>query len=157
MTLPQVKAKMQIDFVAVLERKMAIIRALYKELSRILDAEYAAGMAHDPESLKKLILRKRNCVNRFEHLVGSMGEQLDMMTGSAMRSTMPRTLVNRVEMIPGLTPGQEDVLLPLAMDLEQRHLDLMKAARRNGVLFKAALDRMSVAFKYVNQGKMRMP
>lgn len=157
MTLPQVKTKTQIDFVAVLERKMARVRALHKELNRILDAEYTAGMAHDPKSLKKLVLRKRNCVSRFEHLVRSMGEQLDMMGGSAMLSTMPRTLVNRVEMIPGLTPRQEDVLLPLAMDLEQRHLDLMKAARRNGVLFKAALGRLSVASKYVNQGNIITP
>ena len=157
MTLPLVKAKTQIDFVAVLERKMVRTQALHKELNRILDAEYTSGMAHDQKSLKKLILRKRNCVSRFEHFVRSMGEQLDMMAGSAMLSTMPRTLVNRVEMIPGLTPRQKDVLLPLAMDLEQRHLGLMKTARRNCVLFKTALDRLSVASKYVNQGNMRTP
>ena len=157
MTRPLVKAETKIGFVAVFERKMVKTRALHKELSRILDAEYAAGMAHDLKSLKKLVLRKRNCVNRFEQLVRSMGEQLDMMAGCEIRSTMSRSLVNRVKMIPGLTPGHKDVLLPLAMDLEQRHRDLIKSARRNGVWFKTALDRMSVASKYVNQGNMITP
>lgn len=154
MRLPLVKAETQTDFVAVLERKMIRIRALLNELNRILDAEYEAGMAYDSKSLKKLILRKQNSVNRFEHLVRAMGEQLGIMAVSEVPSTMPRTLVNRVKMIPGLTRRQEDVLYPLARDLEQRHLDLMKAAHRNGVLFKTALDRMSVASKYINQGKM---
>ncbi|WP_035240666.1 hypothetical protein [Desulfobacter vibrioformis] len=157
MRLPLVKAETQTDFVAVLERKMIRIRALLNELNRMLDAEYEAGMAYDSKSLKKLILRKQNSVNRFEHLVRAMDEQLSLMAGREMPSARPGTLVNWMTMIPGLTRRQKDVLFPLARDLEQRHLDLMKTARRNGVLFKNALDRMSVASKYINQGKVIVP
>lgn len=153
----EVKAEMETDFIAVLERKMVRTRALHKELSHILDAEYVAGMAYNPKSLKKFILRKRNCVNRFEHIVRSMGEQIDVMAGREMPSTMPRTLVNRVKTIQGLTPKQEEVLFALANDLEQRHRELMKAAYRNGLLFKKVLDRLSVTSKYVNQGNARTP
>lgn len=154
MILPLVKAENKTDPVALLERKMVRIRALHKELTRILDNEYVAGMAYDPKSLKKLILRKQNCANRFEHLIRSMGEQLGMMAGREIPSTMPRTLINRVKMIQGLTPEQEGVLFELANDLEKRHRELMKAARRNGLLFKRVLDRLSVTSKYVNQGNM---
>lgn len=153
----ELKAEMETDVVAVLERKMIRTQALINELNRILDAEYEAGRAYDSKSLKKLILRKQNSVNRFEHLVRAVGDQLGIMVVREMPSPMPRTLVNRVTMIPGLTRRQKDVLFPLARNLEQRHLDLMKAARRNGVLFKTALDRMSVASKYINQGKMVAP
>ncbi|MCG8552935.1 MAG: hypothetical protein MI799_21215 [Desulfobacterales bacterium] len=118
-------------------------------------------MTYDPKSLKKLILRKQNCVNRFEQLVrsinGAMGGPLGMTAGRKMPSTVPVTLVNRVKMIPELTPSQEDVLCPLAEDLDQRHLGLMEKSRRNGLFFKTALDRMSAASKYVNQGKMVTP
>jgi cell division protein ZapA (FtsZ GTPase activity inhibitor) len=74
-----------------------------------------------------------------------------------MSSTVPITLVNRLKRISGLTRGQEDVLFALARDLDQRHLDLMEKSRRNSVFFKTALNRMSVASKYVNQGKMITP
>lgn len=154
MTLPRVKADVETDFVAVLELKMVRIRALHKQLSHILETEYVAGMAYDSKSLKKLILRKRNCVNRFEHLVRSMGEQLGMMAWWEMPSTMSRTLVDRVKMIQGLTPTQEEVLFALANDLEQRHRELMKAASRNGLLFKSVLGRLSVTSKYVNHRNM---
>ena len=155
MILPQVKAKKESDLVAALEGKMVMTRALLNELIHILDAEYAAGMDYDLKRLKKLILRKQNSVKRFEHLARDMGGQLGIMTGHEMPSGMPEHLVNQVEMIPGLTPGQKDVLLPLARELEQKHLALMKTARRNGVMFKTALNRMSVTSKYVNQGNVR--
>lgn len=145
------KAKMETGLVAVLEQKMVRTRALHKELRHILEAEYVAGMAYDPKSLKKLILRKQNCVNRFELLVRAMGEQLGMMAGREMPSTMPDTLVNRVKMIQGLTPAQEEELVGLANDLEQKHRELMEAAHRNGLLFKKVLDRLSATSKYVNQ------
>ncbi|NDY70498.1 hypothetical protein DO021_10000 [Desulfobacter hydrogenophilus] len=154
MILPRVKADVETDSVAVLERKMVRIRALHKQLSHILETEYVSGMAYDSKSLKKLILRKRNCVNRFEHLVRAMGEQLGMMTGREMSSTMSRSLVDRVKMIQGLTPKQEEVLFGLANDLEQRHRELMKAASRNGLLFKSVLGRLSVTSKYVNHRNM---
>ena len=158
MIRPQVKAEVKIDPVSVLEREMVKIRALHKQLSHILDTEYVAGMAYDSKSLKKLILRKHNCVNRFEPLVRSMGEQIDMMAGRKMPSTMPRTLVDRVKMIQGLTPKQEKILFGLANDLEQRHRELMKAASRNGLLFKNVLSRLSVTSKYVNHRNMgRIP
>jgi len=154
MIIPLVKAATQTDSVAVLERKMIRIRALLNELNRILDAEYEAGMAYDSESLKKFILRKQNSVNRFEHLVRAMGELLDMMAGRKMPSTTPRTLVDRIKMIRGLTPKQEAVLFDIANDLEQRHRELMTAASRNGVLFKSVLGRLSVTSKYVNHRNM---
>nr|WP_320193719.1 hypothetical protein [uncultured Desulfobacter sp.] len=157
MTRPLVNAKMETDLMAVLERTMVRIRALHKELNRILDAEYMAGTAYDPKSLKKLILRKQNCVNRFERLIGSMADQLDMMAGREMPSTMPRTLVNRVKMLQGLTPEQEAVLFGLAEDLDQRHRTLMKAASRNGLLFKSVLSRLSVTSNYVNHRSMGAP
>lgn len=157
MTLPLVKIEMETDPVAVLERKMVRILALHKELNRILDAEYVAGMAYDPKSLKKLILRKQNCVNRFENLIRSMGEQLGIMAGRAMPYTMPKTLLNRVKMVQGLTPQQEAVLFALANDLDQRHRELKTAASRNGLLFKNVLNRMSVTFKYVNHRNMGAP
>lgn len=157
MTLPLVKTGVEPDPVAVLERKMVRIRAFHKELSHILDAEYAAGMAYDSKSLKKLILRKQNCVNRFEHLIRSMGEQLGMMAGRKIPSAMPGTLVNRIKTIQGLTPKQEEELLALANALEQRHQEVMKAASRNGFLFKNALNRLSVTSKYVNHRNMGAP
>lgn len=157
MILPLGEAEIKTDFAAVVERKMVRLRALYKALNFILDAEYTAGMAYDPKSLKKLILRKQNCVNRFEQLVRSMGGLLDITAVRQMPSTAPITLVNRLKMIPGLTRGKEDVLFALAGDLDQKHLDLMEKSRRNSVFFKTALDRMSVASKYVNQGKMITP
>jgi hypothetical protein len=157
MILPLVEAETKNDFAAVFERKMVRLRALYKALNNILDAEYTAGMTYDPKSLKKLILRKQNCVSRFEQLVRSMGGLLGMTAVRQMPSTVPITLVNRLKRISGLTRGQEDVLFALARDLDQRHLDLMEKSRRNSVFFKTALDRMSVASKYVNQGKMITP
>jgi len=129
MILPLVHSeKTETDHAAVLERKMIRIRALYDELNRILDAEYVAGMACDPKTLNKLILRKRNFIHRFENLVRAMGAQLGMMLDRGMPSAMPITLINQVKMIPGLTPAQEAVLFPLAKNLEQRHLRLMTAA-----------------------------
>ena len=158
MIRPQVKAEVQIDPVAVLEREMVKIRALHKQLSHILDTEYVAGMAYDSKSLKKLILRKHNCVNRFEPLVRSMGEQIDMMAGREIPSSISKNLVDRVKMLQGLTPNQEKVLFALANDLEQRHRGLMEAASRNGLLFKSVLNRLSVTSKYVNHRNMgRMP
>lgn len=155
MIRPRVKAKKESDVVGALERKMVRVRALLNELKRILDAEYVAGMNYDQKSLKKLILRKQNSVKRFEHLACAMGGQLDMMADPEMPSCIPRNLVNLVKMIPGLTSEQKDVLLPLARDLEQNHLALMKTARRNGVMFKTALNRMSATSKYVNQENVR--
>lgn len=161
MILPLVEAETKTGLAAVLERKMVRLRALYTSLDFILDAEYTAGMAYDPKSLKKLILRKQNCVNRFEQLVrsinGAMGGPLGMTVVRDMPSTVPITLANRVKMIPELTRSQEDLLCPLAEDLDQRHLDLIKKSRRNGLFFKTVLDRMSAASKYVNQGKMVTP
>ncbi|WP_321495798.1 hypothetical protein [uncultured Desulfobacter sp.] len=157
MILPVNKAEMTTDFVAVLEYKMIRTRALHKELRHILDTEYVAGMAYDQKSLKKLILRKRNYVNRFEHLIRSMGEHLDMMTDRDVPSTMLRTLANRIKMIQGLPPEKEEVLFALANDLEQKHQELMKAARRNGLMFKSVLSRLSVTSKYVNHSNMRIP
>lgn len=158
MILPLVETKTKTGLAAVLERKLVRLRALYKSLDFILDAEYTAGMTYDPRSLKKLILRKQSCVNRFEQLVRSMDRAMGgphgMTAVREMTSTGPITLVNRMKMIPELTRSQEDVLFPLARDLDQRHLDLMKKSRRNGLFFKTALDRMAVASKYVNQGKM---
>ncbi|WP_020588189.1 flagellar export chaperone FlgN [Desulfobacter curvatus] len=157
MILPLIKPEVETDSVAVLERKMIRLRALYKELIHIIDAEYAAGMAYDSKSLKKLVLRQQNCVNRFEHLNRSMGKQLGMMAGREMPSTMPKTLVNRVKMIRGLTPKQEDELSALANDLEQKHRKLMQAASRNSQLFKRVLNRLSVTSKYVNHRNMGAP
>ncbi len=158
MILPLIYTDMEAeDQVAVLERKMVRTRALHKELNRILDAEYVAGMAYDPKSLNQLILRKRNCVNRFEHLVRAISEQLRAMAGREIPSTMPRTLVNRVKMIPNLTSEQKELLFPLARDLENRHRELMNSARRNGVLFKGVLDRLHAASSYVHQGRTLTP
>jgi len=157
MILPLGEAETKTDFAAVFERKMVRLRALYKALNLILDAEYTAGMAYDLKSLKKLIIRKQNCVKRFEQLVRSMGGLLGMTAVREMPSTVPISLVNRLKRVSGLTRGQEGVLFPLARDLDQRHLDLMLKSRRNSVFFKTALDRMSVATKYVNQGKMITP
>lgn len=154
MILPLVKSDIQTDPVASLERKMIKIRALHKQLRHILDAEYAAGLAYDSNSLKKLVLRKHNCVNRFEHLAGSMGRQLDMMAGRKMDSIALKNLVERVKMVRGLTPKQETVLLAIAKDLEQKHRELIKAASRNGLLFKSVLGRLSVTSQYVNHKNM---
>lgn len=156
MIRPLVEAEVKTDFVAVLEQRMVKIRALHKELIHILDAEYAAGTANDLKSLKKLILRKRNCVNRFTHLIRSMGEQPDMRAGRVTSSVMPISLVDRVKTLQGLTPNQEELLLSLATVLEQGHLELMKSASRNGRLFKNVLGRLSVTAKYVNHSKMGM-
>ena len=147
------KTEPETNPVAVLERNMTRTRALHKELARILDAEYVAGMAYDPKSLNTLILRKRNCVNRFEHLVRTVNRQLISMAGKDMPSTMPRTLVNRVKMVPGLTAKEQELLFPLARELEALHRDLMESARRNSVLFKSVIDRLAVSSKYLTQGK----
>jgi len=154
MIRPQVKAKVETDLVAVLERKMVKTQALHKKLNHILNTEYVAGMDYDSKSLKKLIIRKHNCVNRFKHLVRSMGEQINMMAGQETPSSISKNLVDRVKMIRGLAPKQEEALFALANDLEQRHRGLMEAASRNGLLFKSVLNRLSATSKYVNHRDM---
>nr|WP_319393164.1 hypothetical protein [uncultured Desulfobacter sp.] len=155
MILPLVKSKMQTDPVADLERKMIKIRVLQKQLCHILDAEYTAGMAYDSKSLKKLILRKRNCVNRFEHFAGSMGRQFDVMTRQKITSSIrSKNLADRVKMVQGLTQKQKTVLLGIATDLEQQHRELIRAASRNGLFFKSVLGRLSATSKYVNHKSM---
>ena len=115
MILPLVKSKLQTDPVTDLERKMVKIRVLHTQLRNILDAEYTAALAYDSKFLKKLILRKRNCVGRFEHLAGSMGRQLDMMAGQKMTSIALKNLADRVKMVQGLTKNRKRYCLGLQL------------------------------------------
>ena len=135
------KQEVFIDSVTVLEQKMVKIRACHKALRHILEAEFVAGTSYDSKSLKKLILRKRNCANRFEYLVGSTNAQIARMT----RQKMPSTLAGRVKMIQGLTSNEQDTLVGLANDLEQRHEELMTAAARNALMFKRVIARLAAA------------
>lgn len=155
--IPLVESDIKMDMAAVLERKMIRARALHKELNRILEAEYVAGMANDPKSLSNFLLRKKSCVNRFETLVRAINEQLQIMIQGPIPSTMSLTLVNLIQMVPGLTQEQAGVLCSLARDLEKGHSDLLNLARRNGLLFKRVLDRLHAASSYANQGRSLSP
>ncbi len=138
-----------------LERKMTRTLALHKELKRLLKAEYDAGKAVDRKTLEKLTLRKKNCVNRLEHLVRTISIGLKEMGGGDLPATVPKTMPNRVRAIPGLCPEHEAVLIPLARALEQGHRDLVREARKNTALFKGVLNQLWAASRYANQGKMR--
>jgi hypothetical protein len=149
------KKTVVIDPVAVLEQKMVKLRAFHRSLGHILEAEYVAGASYDSKSLKKIILRKRNCVNRFEQLVSSMTAQIGKMAGQKLPAAEPKTLAGHVKMIQGLTPKAQGVLEGLANDLDQRHLELMGAAARNGLMFKRVMDRLAAASRYVDHRNMR--
>nr|WP_321399657.1 hypothetical protein [uncultured Desulfobacter sp.] len=144
------KQEVIIDPVTVLEQKMVKMRACHKVLRHILEAEYVAGTSYDADSLKKLILRKRNCANRFESLVASTNAQIGRMTRQKMPAAMPDTLAGHVKMIQGLTPDQQETLVGLANDLEQRHEELMSTAARNALMFKRVIARLAAASRYVD-------
>ena len=153
MMIPLFKENADIEGFDVLERKMIRTMALHRELQHILALEYEAGKACRPKELDRLLLRKKNSVNRFEHLVRSINEQLNRMAYMALPKTAPRTLVNRVKVLLGLTPELEATLVPLARSLEAEHRKLIEAARRNTALFKDVLGRYWVAGQYASQGE----
>ncbi len=153
--IPLFKENTEIDECETLERKMIRTMALHRELKLTLAAEYDAGKEYNPKALAKLTLRKRNSVNRFEHMVRTISAQLRRMTGRDLPPTVPRTLANRVRSLPGLTPEHESVLIPLARDLEAEHRTLIEKARRNSSLFKTKLTRLRAAGSYADQGKFR--
>lgn len=150
----QDKKEVVLDPVKVLEQKMVKVQAFHRALGHILESEYVAGMSYNSKSLKKLILRKRNCVNRFEQLVSSMNDQIGKMAGQKLPATKPRTLSGHVKMIQGLTPKEQARLVGLADDLEQRHSELMGTATRNGLMFKRVMDRLAAASRYVDHRNM---
>ncbi len=153
--IPLFKEDIDVDQFDALERKMVRTLALHNELNKLLKAEYEAGKAVDRKTLEKLTLRKKNCVNRLEHLVRTISGQLKEMGDGDLPSTVPKTMPNRVRAIPGIDPEHEAVLIPLAQALEQGHRELVREARKNTVLFKGVLDQLWAASKYANQGKMR--
>lgn len=150
---PLFKENTETDGFDTLERKMVRTLALHREMKNLLEAEYEAGEKFDTREMDKLILRKNNCVNRFEHLVGSIRDQLKRMAGRDLPRTCPRTLANRLRAIPGLTPDLEATLLPLARDLEEENRLLIQATRKNMVMLKGAIDRIWAVSQYAHQGK----
>jgi hypothetical protein len=150
---PLFKENTETDGFDTLERKMVRTLALHREMKKLLEAEYEAGEKFDTREMDKLILRKNNCVNRFEHLVGSIRDQLKRMAGRDLPRTCPRTLANRLRAIPGLTPDLEATLLPLARDLEEENRLLIQATRKNMVMLKGAIDRIWAVSQYAHQGK----
>lgn len=151
--IPLFKENAETDGFDTLEKKMVRTLALHREMKKLLEAEYEAGQKFDTRELDKLILRKNNCVNRFEYLVGSIRDQLKRMAGRELPRTCPRTLANRLRAVPGLTPDLEATLLPLARDLEEENRTLIEAARKNTVMFKGAIKRLWVVSQYTRQGK----
>ena len=151
--IPLFKENLEDESFHTLEKKMIRALGLHREMKKLLKTEYEAGQKFDTRELNKLILRKNNCVNRFEHLVGSIREQLKRMAGRKLPRTCPRTLANRVRAIPGLTPDLEASLLPLARDLEEENRLLIKATRKNMVMFKGAMKRLWAVSQYTHQGK----
>jgi len=150
---PLFKENAETDGFDTLEKKMVRTLALHREMKKLLEAEYEAGEKFDTGELAKLTLRKNNCVNRFEYLVGSIRDQLKRMAGRELPRTCPRTLANRLRAVPGLTPDLEATLLPLARDLEEENRTLIEAARKNTVMFKGAIKRLWVVSQYAHQGK----
>nr|NJM04467.1 flagellar protein FlgN [Desulfobacula sp.] len=153
MMTPLFKENTEIDGFDTLERKMIRTLALHRELTKLLEAEHEAGQKVDTRELGKLTLRKNNCINRLEHLVGSIRDQLKRMAGKELPRTCPRTLANRLKTIPGLTPDLEETLLPLARDLEEENRVLVEASRRNMAMLKGAIDRIWAVSQYAHQGK----
>lgn len=151
--IPLFKENAETDGFDTLEKKMVRTLALHREMKKLLEAEYEAGQKFDTRELDKLILRKNNCVNRFEYLVSSIRDQLKRMAGRELPRTCPRTLANRLRAVPGLTPDLEATLLPLARDLEEENRTLIEAARKNTVMFKGAIKRLWVVSQYTRQGK----
>jgi len=138
-----------------LERKMVRTLALHQEMKQLLEAEYGAGLSYDAKTLAKLTLRKNNCVNRFEHLVGAIRDQMKRMAAMPLPPTCPRTLANRLKAIPGLTPELEEKLLPLARKLEEENRALIQASRRNVKMLRGAMDRIWAVYQYTRtQGQM---
>ena len=147
------KETAEIDGLDTLEKKMVRALALHREMKKLLEAEYEAGEKCDTRELNKLILRKNNCVNRFEHLVGSICDQLKRMGGKNLPRTCPRTLVNRLKAIPEFDPDLDETLLPLARALEAENLAVIRAARKNMVMLKGVIKRFWVVSQYTHQGK----
>jgi len=151
--IPLFKENLEDNSFHTLERKMVRALALHREMKKLLEAEYDAGQKFNTRELDKLILRKNNCVNRFEYLVGSIRDQLRRMAGRKLPRTCPRTLANRLKTIPGLSPDLEATLLPLARDLEAENLALIKTTRRNMVMLKGAMNRLWAVSQYTNQSE----
>ncbi len=153
MMIPLLIENAETDGFDTLERKMVRTMALHRELKRLLAEEYEVGKNNNLKELAKLTLRKKNCVNRFEHLIRSINGQLRRMADRELPRTAPMTLPNRVRALPGLTPDIESSLIPLARELEAEHRGLIEAARRNSVLFKGVLDRLWAVSQYAEQGR----
>lgn len=150
---PLFKENIEDESFHTLERKMVRALSLHREMKKLLEAEYAVGQKFDTWELNKLILRKNNCVNRFEHLVGSIRDSLKRMAGRKLPKTCPRTLANRLKIIPGLTPDLEAILLPLARELEEENRLLIEATRKNMVMLKGAMKRFWAVSQYTHHGK----
>jgi hypothetical protein len=151
--IPLFKESPETDGLDTLEKKMIRTLALHREMKKLLAAEYEAGQKFDTRALNKLILRKNNCINRFEHLAGSIREQLKRMAGTKLPSTCPRTLANRLKAIPEFNPDRDQPLLCLARTLEAENLSMIKAARKNMVMAKGVMRRLWVVSQYTNQEK----
>ncbi|WP_022665845.1 flagellar protein FlgN [Desulfospira joergensenii] len=149
---PLFKKTAENDGFHTLERKMVRTLALHRELQKLLEAEHEAGSNFETRTLTKLTLRKNNCINRLENLVGSIRDQLIRMAEKELPRTCPRTLANRLRTIPGLTPDREEVLLPLARELEEENRALIEATRKNIIMFKGAMNRIWAVSRYANQG-----
>jgi hypothetical protein len=150
---PLFKETTEIDGLDTLEKKMVRALALHREMKKLLAAEYAAGEKYDTRELNKLILRKNNCVGRFEHLVGSIRDQLKRMGGDKLPPTCPRTLVNRLKAIPEFNPDLDNTLIPLARSLEAENLSLIRETRKNMALLKGTIKRLWAVSQYAHQGK----
>ncbi len=151
---PLFKTTKETDGFDALERKMIRTLALHQEMKALLEAEYGAGLTYDEKTLAKLTLRKNNCVNRFEYLVGAIRDQMKRMAAKPLAPTCPRTLANRLRAIPGLTPELEERLLPLARKLEEENRALIKASRRNTKMLRGVIDRIWAVYQYTRQGQM---
>lgn len=151
--VPLFKEIPETDELETLEKKMLRTLALHREMKKLLAAEYGAGQKFDIRELNKLILRKNNCINRFEHLAGSIREQLKRMAGRKLPSTCPRTLANRLRVIPEFNPDRDQSLLSLARTLEAENLAMIKAARKNMVMARGVMRRLWVVSQYTHQEK----
>ena len=152
---PLFKDNPENDSFHTLERKMVRTLALHRELQKLLGAEHEAGVNFDTRTLAKLTLRKNNCINRLEHLVGAIRDQLRRMAGRELPRTCPRTLANRLKAIPGFNPERGETLLPLARDLEEANRNLIEATRKNIIMFKGAMNRIWAVSKYATQKEAR--
>ena len=149
---PLFKKDLEKDSIDTLERKMIRTLALHREIQKLLEAEYEAGNNFDTRTLEKLTLRKNNCINRLEHLVGAIRDQMKRMVTEKLPNTCPRTLANRLKAIPGITPEREANLLPLAREIEAENRIMIEATRRNMAMFKKTMDRIWAVSKYAKQG-----